>query len=558
VKKIVGTTLAALLLAGCGGGHASVVPQGSGQQTSAHQVQVAISILIPSPTPSSAKRRPAYISPSTKAAVVDVTGAGGPTIRTIVTCSGSKCVGSVPATVGLDTFAIGLNDKPDGSGNTLATGQATTTVVEGKANTLTVTFDGVVASLKVAFDKPNPPVSTTTTVTVLVSALDADGNTIVGPGSYDNPIVVTDGDTSGATKMTTATLNAPSDPAPTLTYNGAWIGGDSATAPITASVPANGAVKPATGQLAPAPQVVEYTLPTANSTPIDLVKGPDGAIWFTEQYGPRIGRVTTSGAFTEYKVLGSAQNPSYAQPWAIAVGADGNIWFTDLATFDEAIDSITPTGTITRHSVKIPYNNRSLYKMVSGPDNNLWLVDGSQNAIVRYTLAGVETDFAIPTGGSETQNLTAGPDNAIWFSEYGGSKIGRVDMAGTMSEYTAGASPTAVSWPLGITNGPDGALWYIDNFIGTINRMTTDGAHTTFPRGQPSALGRLITGPDGAVWYNTGGGTVGRISTKGTMSFFPLAPIQARGGEPYNFAIGGDGNIWYVDTYGNIVGKIIL
>jgi hypothetical protein len=28
--------------------------------------------------------------------------------------------------------------------------------------------------------------------------------------------------------------------------------------------------------------------------------GPDGALWFAEQYGNKIGRVTTAGAFTEY------------------------------------------------------------------------------------------------------------------------------------------------------------------------------------------------------------------------------------------------------------------
>ncbi len=107
--------------------------------------------------------------------------------------------------------------------------------------------------------------------------------------------------------MTTTTLNGPADPAPTLTYNGSWIGGDSAIAPITATVPANAAVKPFTGALAPMPQVTEYTIPTNGSQPEDLVKGPDGNVWFTEN-GGKIGRVTTSGAFTEFAVPPRAEH----------------------------------------------------------------------------------------------------------------------------------------------------------------------------------------------------------------------------------------------------------
>jgi virginiamycin B lyase len=43
----------------------------------------------------------------------------------------------------------------------------------------------------------------------------------------------------------------------------------------------------------------EYPIPTPASEPIGIVSGPDRALWFTEALGDKIGRVTTSGAFTE-------------------------------------------------------------------------------------------------------------------------------------------------------------------------------------------------------------------------------------------------------------------
>jgi hypothetical protein len=119
---------------------------------------VSIAIQIPRAS-ASAKRRPAYISPSTRSAVVDVTPAGGSATRTVVGCSTLQCAGTLPAVVGVNTFAIALNDHLDGGGNTLAQGRTTATIVEGNANTVSVMFNGVVASLKVAFDNPNAPVN---------------------------------------------------------------------------------------------------------------------------------------------------------------------------------------------------------------------------------------------------------------------------------------------------------------------------------------------------------------------------------------------------------------
>ncbi len=343
-----------------------------------------------------------------------------------------------------------------------------------------MTFNGVVAALRVGFDNPNPPVNTTTTVKVLVSALDADGNTIIGPGVYDHPIVVADGDTSGATTMTTTTLNGPADPAPTLTYNGSWIGGDSAIAPITATVPANAAVKPFTGALAPMPQVTEYTIPTIGSQPQDLVKGPDGNVWFTENAG-KIGRVTTSGTFAEF-VVPDAQNTFGANPWGITAGPDGNLWFTDQEFLNESIDKITVGGIVTRYPVGSNNVYRPMYTIVTGPDGNLWTTSSNDNKIVRMTTGGAETDFTVTKPLAGAQNITTGPDGALWFTETNGSQIGRIQTDGTISEYTytVPAPSFFQTRPTGITTGPDGALWFTDPGQHAIGRMTTASAGAEF------------------------------------------------------------------------------
>jgi hypothetical protein len=46
----------------------------------------------------------------------------------------------------------------------------------------------------------------------------------------------------------------------------------------------------------------EYPIPTASSSPYGIVAGPDGNLWFTESGTNKIGKVTTTGAFTHYSI----------------------------------------------------------------------------------------------------------------------------------------------------------------------------------------------------------------------------------------------------------------
>ena len=42
--------------------------------------------------------------------------------------------------------------------------------------------------------------------------------------------------------------------------------------------------------------ITEYPVPTASSLPWGIVIGPDGALWFTEERGDNIGRITVPTA----------------------------------------------------------------------------------------------------------------------------------------------------------------------------------------------------------------------------------------------------------------------
>jgi virginiamycin B lyase len=69
---------------------------------------------------------------------------------------------------------------------------------------------------------------------------------------------------------------------------------------------------------------LRYAVPTVNSRPYDLDVDSTGAVWFSEQFGGKIGRlvVTTTGTFTEFAVP-----LPRARVQGLAVDSTDIVWF---------------------------------------------------------------------------------------------------------------------------------------------------------------------------------------------------------------------------------------
>src|SRR4051812_45745561 len=71
--------------------------------------------------------------------------------------------------------------------------------------------------------------------------------------------------------------------------------------------------------------ISEFSLKATSFDPVQgIAKSSDGALWFTEFTENRIGRITTSGAVTEFPVPTPRSHPRW-----ITGGPDGNVWFTE-------------------------------------------------------------------------------------------------------------------------------------------------------------------------------------------------------------------------------------
>jgi virginiamycin B lyase len=137
--------------------------------------------------------------------------------------------------------------------------------------------------------------------------------------------------------------------------------------------------------------VVDFPVPTPDSTTQSGALGPDGAIWFIERSAAKIGRMTLSGHFTEYPLAAGSF------PNRIVLGPDGALWFTELNA--DKVGRITTRGTLTEYA-----DPGGPVGIVVGNDGQLYTVLDHTDAVSRLNLAGQITgDWTLPGAGGPLQ-----------------------------------------------------------------------------------------------------------------------------------------------------------
>jgi streptogramin lyase len=314
-----------------------------------------------------------------------------------------------------------------------------------------------------------------------------------------------------------------------------------------------------------------------------IVAGPDGALWFAGVSG-EIGRITTSGAVTEFAVPdapppdGSPEGtPGTAvTPTSITVGPDGALWITGPMEGQTdggswLVGRITTAGAVTEY---LTPNFSINSPIITGPDGNLW-VGGNGTSLGRITTAGVITTFSPPGNSNPIAGLTPGPDGNVWFTEteeFGGSLIGQQPAIG---EITPAGVTTLHAIPQGTTLDPsrgvpvdptaiatarDGAMWFVDN--AGIGRITTHGKLEQFPLTTPGATAEYIApGPNNTMWFaqqlgalgfDPGHWSIGRITAHGSITLYAL---PANVVVVSDIAEAPDGDLWF--TAENLHGSVI-
>jgi hypothetical protein len=456
------------VLTACGGGsHGSAIPAATGSATTPQSVTVKIDV--PKSTGASNTRHPQYISPATTQISVNMqSGCPGACAsisgypKTVaLTPTSAGCTSTLATTECQLSIAlapgsyVGTFTTLDAGGATLSTATSVPVIViAGAVNSVSVSLSGVPASL-------HTTVATTggTTTSLMVFALDADGNFIIGPGAPSFTISQSGGPvvlgqptattpntfevTPRSVGTTQLTLNASYGSAVTNACDGTIGGVCTATASISSSAGSESIFTVGECCTYSSGDVIEYSTSGSVIADADTPTGASGGI----AVGPS-GNVYAgeTGAIAVYAPPDNGEPtssfPATGQPTALAFDSHGDVFIADTSN---------PQGNNEVIELAPPYTNAPI-RTIRGFDAPLGLaLDASDDLFVSDN-AGSVREFAPPYTGAAIATITAGLTNPISVAVAPSGNLFVSDFANGINEYAPpfnGASPIATA----ATNG---------------------------------------------------------------------------------------------------------
>lgn len=588
--RIVASAVCASLLAACGGGGAPAVPAAGTQSHTSGRV--AIALTFPSKT-TAAKlggRHASYIPTGTRGIGIDYAPSpagysntttdktpmvGSSLVAGVAPCSSTNPDGSYSCTIYLPSVPVGYNDfkvtlwdaQPTGcnasgqncdftGANALSTTvNAFLAVKEGQNNNFSLGFAAQVDSVYVALSGGIVD-GTSSAVTATLTLKDANGFTIVdAPSLYDkngNALTIslnlpvngsgslsfpgpsnTMAFSSVGTSDNTVNVNydgnyqfassGGSQPSITATLNaGGAISGSIVNSPLAVTQSNNSVGVPG------APQVAKVNSSALTGTPAGkLAVGSDNNLWLAE--GTKIAKVAAAGAVSE-------SSAGVVDASGIGAGGDGYLYFMNadpnngvprLERFAPANPaSVTSSGSITI----VGGNGNSTNTFVTGADGDIYFPDDYEDGLYYFspnaftgTISNVS--YQLGPGGYAYYDAIAGPpvagtDPSICTVQVGSSSA--IECFDTVLHgfVTSAGTTNATNGFLAL--GADGALYVGEN--GGLEQYTLNSggvliAHTFYALPSGGNVTGIARGRDGNVWFVESNGDVGKVATGSTAAF---------------------------------------
>jgi virginiamycin B lyase len=301
----------------------------------------------------------------------------------------------------------------------------------------------------------------------------------------------------------------------------------------------------------------------------DFVAGPDGNMWFADSGSAgadaAIGKITKTGQITEYA------SPVGGKPWWLIDGPSESLWFAAK----NAVGSVTTSGSLGAYELP-----RVLGELAVGPDGNVWFTYGSGEyaAIGRVEVhddgSALITLFHDGLGPHSVPERLVAAGGYLWFTDLSGAEpaIGRVSPDGKISEFREGLS--AESMIIDIAAGSDGNVWFTDSGAGAVGKITPGGQISEFTNEaiQPFVyyrnevefpLQHLVAGPDGNMWFTirSGSAVLGKITPTGHITTFRAGEDGiGEGVSAGEITVGPGGELWFVasgNSFEQAIGRIV-
>jgi hypothetical protein len=125
-----------------------------------------------------------------------------------------------------------------------------------------------------------------------------------------------------------------------------------------------------------------------------------------------VARVTPGGTVTPFPVPAGS-------PIDVIRGSDGNLWYAGQGT---TVGKVAPDGTATAFTSK----GVDPFGVALGPDGAVWYAEFQAAAVGRVAPDGTTSEVTGMTAGAGPRYVAGGPGNTIWFTEETGNRVGRV------------------------------------------------------------------------------------------------------------------------------------
>jgi streptogramin lyase len=274
--------------------------------------------------------------------------------------------------------------------------------------------------------------------------------------------------------------------------------------------------------------------------PFGVVRGPDGAIWYTEYTGQRIRRVTPDGKIQTMAGTGAkgytgdggpALEATLNLPHEIRFDKEGNYYLADMANHAiRRVDGKTGIITTLAGTGKPGYSGdggpaqeaalKQPHSIQFGPDGDLYICDIGNHVIRKVdmksgkisTFAGTGKPGPTPDGSPIAGTPLKGPrsmdfDTAghLWLATREGNQVFKFDLAAGKIHHIAGtgasgftgnggpAKEATLKGPKGIAIDAEGNVWLADTESHTVRVVMAATGNLELVAG----TGQKGDGPDG-------------------------------------------------------------
>jgi virginiamycin B lyase len=235
------------------------------------------------------------------------------------------------------------------------------------------------------------------------------------------------------------------------------------------------------------------TLAWGSGDAMTTAKGSDGNAWMTTGGGSNyIAQITASGSVAIWPLQNSA-------PQGICTGSDGNLWVADL--LQGGVWRVPPKDPTAATFMPVAQGAAEPYSIAPGPDGRVWFTDSAYELVYAMATDGAYQSFATGGFSSGLLGIAPGPADSMWVCDEYLNGLWQVTMGGTVTFHslTVPSPYPPINTLSRLVTDANGLIWITD----TEQRVLTysqSGQVGVVPLTQSATAFGVCIGPDGNVW----------------------------------------------------------